>query len=298
MRCTNPIILTKNVDRKKYPDGLEVPCGKCFLCRITQRKEWSMRMIHELTDWQRASFITLTYENEKLPPNASLNKKHLQDFFKRVRYYLAKQDRNIKYFACGEYGSQTERPHYHAIMFGLGLEPEDKKVVMVNWPFCDWDQPTIKSKSFGIAEPHSIGYVAQYIDKKLTGDLAEEEYQLKGREPIFSLKSNGIGKNYVLRNRDHIINQERITVNGVVQSFPRYYLKLLELEDSDFRKLNAIEKSIKEVKRYTGETKEFIEFYKTASSDDIKKFCDGQRLRRRQKALTLLAKHDMYEKKL
>ena len=51
--------------------------------------------------------------------------------------------------------------------------------------------------SFGTAEPDSIGYVAQYIDKKFTGDLAKQEYDDKGRQPVFKVCSLGIGKVYV-----------------------------------------------------------------------------------------------------
>ena len=79
--------------------------------------------------------------------------------------------KKIRYFACGEYGDRTARPHYHAIVFGLSLSSDDKQMVKDSWPFCDWSNCSIARNSFGMAEPDSISYVAQYIDKNLVAIL-------------------------------------------------------------------------------------------------------------------------------
>ena len=65
---------------------------------------------------------------------------------------------------------------------------------MDNWPYCDWSNPHIRKHSFGLVTPESARYVAGYIHTKLSGDLAEEEYINKNREPVFRLSSQGIGK--------------------------------------------------------------------------------------------------------
>ena len=121
MNCLNPITLF-SVDRAKYPDGLDVPCGKCMACRMTRRKEWSLRMLHELKYHNDASFVTLTYDDNHVPDCQSLVKADLQKFFKRLRKLIA--PRKIRYFACGEYGRRTGRPHYHAILYNSGLSQE------------------------------------------------------------------------------------------------------------------------------------------------------------------------------
>lgn len=77
MRCEKPIRLIKNLDTAKYPEGLEVACGKCIQCRIKRRSEWSMRMMLELGYWERSSFITFTYDDDHIPKNASLEKEEL-----------------------------------------------------------------------------------------------------------------------------------------------------------------------------------------------------------------------------
>lgn len=266
MQCLNPVRITKNLDPKEYPDGLSVPCGQCRACRISKRREWSMRMLHESSCHDDAIFVTLTYDDNHLPPYASLQKRELQKFFKRLRRDLP-DHRKIKYFACGEYGPQTERPHYHMIIFGLSLKTEDKVLVMDNWPFCDWNNPYIVKKSFGLAEPKSIQYVAQYIDDKLNGDLGKEFYENKGREPVFKVMSLGIGKQFALKNADQIREQKHLTVNGIPMSIPRYYVDLLDISRDELQEF-AKENSIKKMYDLTG--------MELTPDDAFKKFTAGE----------------------
>lgn len=63
MQCESPVRITKNLNPSEFPDGLLVPCGKCLLCKIHKRKEWSMRMLHELSYYDDSIFITLTYND-------------------------------------------------------------------------------------------------------------------------------------------------------------------------------------------------------------------------------------------
>lgn len=75
MRCTNQITITKGLNRAEYPHGLQVPCGKCIACRIHKRQEWTLRLMHELTNWENSVFVTFTYSPETIPPHNSLKKK-------------------------------------------------------------------------------------------------------------------------------------------------------------------------------------------------------------------------------
>ena len=67
MYCIQPITIQVPVKGFKAFQDLEVPCGKCIGCRIAKRKEWSLRMLHELTYHPQSSFITLTYDDYNLP---------------------------------------------------------------------------------------------------------------------------------------------------------------------------------------------------------------------------------------
>lgn len=223
MLCVKPIRI--NIKYKsdrpswRFPDGLEVPCGRCVACRIQRRNEWALRLEHELEYWNKSMFITLTYNDDHLPDKGSLKKKDLQNFFKRLR---KNSQRKIKYFASGEYGDTTLRPHYHAIIFGLDLN--DKQLICDNWTYCDWDNKDIYNKSFGLAEPDSITYVCKYVDKVESGDF-EAIFKACGIEPPFKISSQGIGLQYMVDNINNIINQGYLRYKNTKKSIPRYYLK-------------------------------------------------------------------------
>lgn len=295
MQCTKPINLTKNVDRIKYPDGLKVPCGKCLQCRIQKRKEWAMRCLHELDNHYESVFVTLTYDDKHLPKNGSLQKKELQKFFKRLRQWVWPY--KIRYFACGEYGDEKERPHYHAIIYGIGLKEEQKAIIKRCWPFCDWTVQKIADSSFGCAEPDSIRYVAQYIDKKLSGEEAKKEYTDKGREPVFKVQSLGIGRCYVEKNKDQLERNESITMFGVKQTMPRYYLNLTEI-DKEALSEKAVQKEMDIVKELTGRELTEIELYKSSSAKDFKEYHEKLLRMSEQREKNAKAKIDMKKKSL
>lgn len=98
-------------------------CHMCNQCQIDYRISWGLRGQLENQMHQHSQFVTLTYDNEHLPQGANLYPKHHQDFFKRVRNYEKRHGnkQTIRYMLCGEYGRETSRPHYHAIIFGLEL---------------------------------------------------------------------------------------------------------------------------------------------------------------------------------
>ena len=90
-----------------------------------------MRVVHESYYWDSCIFLTLTYDDDHLPPNGSLVKSDLQKFFKRLRKNSGKK---MAYFACGEYGEQTARCHYHVILFGLDfLSKSDRDMIKLCW---------------------------------------------------------------------------------------------------------------------------------------------------------------------
>lgn len=146
---------------------LDLPCGKCIGCREAKAKAWALRCRLELQEHESAAFSTLTYNNEKLPD--TLQKRHLQLFLKRLRkrFNGRKTNRDVRFFACGEYGEQTQRPHYHAILFGAS--EKDNQAIQAAWSYGHADVRN--------ATAASINYVAGYTAKKYTKleDIAEEQ---------------------------------------------------------------------------------------------------------------------------
>nr|QJB18791.1 MAG: replication initiator protein [Microvirus sp.] len=294
MQCTNPILLF-HLPRSEYPDGLTVPCGKCLHCRISKRKEWTFRMLHELQSWDHAIFITLTYDDQHIPDYNSLIKKDLQNFFKRLRKNLG--ERKIKYFACGEYGTTTDRPHYHAIIYGMSLLPGDKNIIMSTWKNCDWQNRSIKKNSFGLAEQHSIEYVAGYIHSKLTGELADQEYKQQNREPVFRILSLGIGLKYALENKEKILKDKCLKQKGKELALPRYYLKKLEVDTSEF-KSKAIERDCEETEKLTGIYVQNIDLYKSGNEKDVRMLVQNMNAKNKQKNVNAEAKLKLKQKSL
>lgn len=170
-------------------------------------------MMHERSVHPYAQFVTLTYSSESLPHGGGLVKKDVQDWLKRLRKMYP--PKSIRYFACGEYGSRHNRPHYHAIIYSDDII--DESVYRATWSFGQ-----IKA---GNASMRSCMYVAKYIGKQFSGRLARERYGLKQRP--FALMSKGLGKEWLEKNKDQLVQNLALTVNGKNVAIPRYYRKLL-----------------------------------------------------------------------
>ena len=222
MQCNNPITLVN--PKAVLPDGsdrlITVPCGKCMSCRIARTREWSVRLLHEMDYHADSVFVTLTYSEENLPEFSSLVKADVQKFFKRLRKAIPQK---IKYYVTGEYGDVTFRPHYHAIIFGLGLI--DKDLIEDAW--------NLGFITVGIVCPETLNYVAGYIQKKLYGEMASDLYMM--REHPFALMSKGLGLSYVMENKERLETDLGCTVYGVPQALPRYYVKKLDVDSVALR---------------------------------------------------------------
>ncbi|AXL15637.1 replication initiator protein [Microviridae sp.] len=164
--------------------GASYGCGQCLPCRINKKRMWTGRIVLESMCHSKTAFITLTYAPEFLPDNGSLIPKHLTDFLKRVRYYLEKEGRKMRYFAVGEYGDQTKRPHYHIALFGIDYT--ERELIEKSWKFGIIDM----GRDTGVT-PDSASYIAGYVTKKMTnGDgLAWNGYDPELMLPEFTRMS-------------------------------------------------------------------------------------------------------------
>lgn len=201
MKCISPIFVRKQM--------MHVPCGKCAFCIQKQINSWCIRLRHEMDVSSSAFFLTLTYNDEHLPPDGELSKRDLQLFIKRLR----KRNPGIRYFAVGEYGSNFERPHYHAVIYNL----LDLDLVTASWK--DDNGQDIGFISGSRATPGRIRYMVSYM--ALPQDVSH-------RQPPFRLMSRnpGIGSAYIQKMGEH----HRARSDCVVYDFdcpnamPRYYM--------------------------------------------------------------------------
>lgn len=212
MQCISPILIRKGGQRNF------VPCGKCLFCLATKRADWSFRINQELKQSVTSHFLTLTYDDNTMPYSDSnlhtLAKRDIVLFTKRIR----KDNSNVtpyplRYYTVGEYGTVTNRPHYHSVMFNLSKEISDNITSYWKNGMCH----------VGDVQPASIHYVTKYVINRV-GEYA-------GREPPFALMSRrpGIGANYLDTHRNwHLQNLRNYTqVNGQMARLPRYYKEKL-----------------------------------------------------------------------
>lgn len=177
-----------------------IPCGQCSGCRSDRAHSWSDRLLMEslYQGEDRSWCVTLTYDDDHLPgrDRLVLDRETLQPLYtgvldlddvsawiKRLRSRLNQP--GIRFYAAGEYGDQTRRPHYHVILFAdipdaRSVKPVDGEHITL--PRGRMWSPIVESTwgkgltDCSPAGPAAMSYVAGYVTKKLFGNH-EKVYQ-------------------------------------------------------------------------------------------------------------------------
>lgn len=223
------------IDRKNHvwqvSDIVELPCGHCELCQKVRSRDWIIRIEKAFEAFKQnhrntfSYFITWTYADEFLPlsPTSSmptLDKQTFRKMFNTIKNTEHLTCEDFQYYCVGEYGDLSCRPHYHGIVFTT--KPIDWKHY---WTFGNIE--------IGDVQPESIGYVTRYVDKKLGSYIKKDDYDLLGIEPIFSIMTKGLGKEFILdriekyKDNPALLNSI-IGQNGQKFTLPRYGKKKLE----------------------------------------------------------------------
>lgn len=232
-----PLVFDATKGLSTHP--VTLPCGGCLGCRLDKSREWSIRLLHERASHDLASFVTLTYSDQNLPHNGSLDLRHATLFLKRLRKLHAKHnDNKIRFYMCGEYGDLTHRPHYHAILFGVDFA--DKKKHSNNHQGDTIYRSDTLNNVWGLGHcttgnvtKASCEYVARYTMKKINGKMAEEHYQ--GRKPEFATMSlkPGIGHDFYHKYKTNLLTRDFVTTKGKQAPVPKYYDRLTEKENPE-----------------------------------------------------------------
>lgn len=202
--------------------------------------------MHERQFHDLSCFITLTYDPLHAPLDGSLNKRDFQLFMKRLRKHHAQNNQNakIKFFHCGEYGDRLERPHYHAILFGIDFS--DKKKHSENGRGDTLFRSELLNRLWGLGlcwigqvTNESAGYVARYCLKKVTGQLADEHYkrvntetgEIYNLQPEYITCSNGIGLKFYEMHKDQLYHRDSAILRGKEVPLPKYYDRKLEAQN-------------------------------------------------------------------
>lgn len=238
MPCYKPIEIVR---RSTGQRDLTVACGQCIGCRLERSRQWAIRCMHEAQLHDLNTFITLTVNDdsaEKIFPGGSLTYRPWQLFIKRLRKNTRQK---IRFYMCGEYGEQSERPHYHAALFGYS--PADKIAFKrgING-FVLWRSPQLEQLwpyghvTLGDVNFETAAYIARYVMKKVNGDLQKKHYEkidnetgeIIARTPEFNRMSlkPGIGANWLAKFHTDVYPHGKVVVRGHESKPPRYYDKL------------------------------------------------------------------------
>lgn len=201
-----------------------IPCGQCIGCRLDYSRMWADRCILEAQQYEHNAFLTLTYDDDHLPPLKevvdvntgemflwpSLNFDHLVDFIEKLRDYYKyhydwkyeehevqpgedydrydkKSDKyykvdnpGIRFYACGEYGEESGRPHFHVLAFNMPPLPDMKYWFTNHEHEKIYYSEILRDKiwhkrgiiSIGEVSWNSAAYVARYVVKKQKGNTS------------------------------------------------------------------------------------------------------------------------------
>lgn len=241
---------------KKGSKYIKVPCNKCWACQLKYSAEWATRIMLEAKKYETNFFITLTYDDKHVPiaekteweqydldpkdPHGkkiithqirhndgtwgyTLLPKDMETFLNSLRkHFERKGHTGIKYFYCGEYGTNTARPHYHIILMNCPLNIEEFYDTFVDNNFkAHWKSKEIEEYwnkgMVDIAELEwsAAAYVARYCTKKLNPDQDKRAYLENGKLPEFIRMSKGIGFDYFYEHKDEIYKNDELIMKTI-----------------------------------------------------------------------------------
>lgn len=192
----------------------QVPCGRCVECMKLRINSWYVRIEEELKISKTAHFLTLTYENDKIPVTPfgeiTLDYRDIQLFIKKLR--KRQPETKIRYFCAGEYGEKTERPHYHIIIFNV--------LDVNNFAAC-WTNGFVH---VGTVQSESIFYTLKYSLKRATKWKKRQE---DDRLPEKAICSQKLGISFLTEKMVKYFKDDpsrNVTMLGNIKlPLPRYY---------------------------------------------------------------------------
>ncbi|QCS36208.1 replication initiator protein [Capybara microvirus Cap1_SP_162] len=295
--------------KTKYHRVDKIPCGQCMECRLNKARQWANRIVLEKQDYpeEQVWFLTLTYDDEHVPfgmtvdmetgeeiVNMTLKKEDEVKFMHDLRQYYQRKYNidGIRFYMAGEYGSTTNRPHYHYILYGLPLDQTKLKRISINelgqtlWTHEEiekiWNKGMI---TIGRVTWESACYVARYCTKKITGKDAEWYYKAQGIIPPFTQMSRrpGIGANYLEKNKDAIYTTDSIPIankkTASLVSPPKSFDRIMEKYEPEFME------QLKRERRRRAELNEAAKFKATDLTPTEWRYQNEEKIKARTKSL-------------
>lgn len=220
------IVFRRNEGYSDLP--VSIPCGQCIGCRLQYSRQWAIRCVHEASLYQDNSFVTLTYAPGAIGP--SLVKEHFVNFMKYLRRDFGA---GIRFFHCGEYGTQNLRPHHHVILFNFDFP--DKQFFRISCGHRLYTSSILSTlwphgfSLIGDVSFESSAYVARYIVKKVTGKAQKGHYGPLEPPYLTMSRRPGIGRPWFDQFGDEVYVDDQVPILHHKYRPPKYY-------DSNFEK--------------------------------------------------------------
>lgn len=247
-RPGDPLVFSRSQATSSRAVCMQVPCNNCVGCRLEKSRQWAMRCNDERSLYRDNCFITLSLNPESLKVHGdSLDHSYFQKFMKRLRKFVG-TDHMVRFFMCGEYGSENGRPHYHALLFNVDFKDrvllkrsESGELIYRSaileklWPY---GYSSVADVTFG-----SAAYVARYHLKKVgnvvsdnhyvhpkTGEMLKPEYIRMSRGSA-SRGTGGIARGWFDKWSSDVYPRDVRVINGVDTLPAKFYDSLYEKAD-------------------------------------------------------------------
>lgn len=278
MSCCRPIHVDSV--RNLYGELVPVPCRHCLSCRVDNIKSWEYRCKYEYIS-KPSAFVTLTYDDyhlrfqnegtlratfSKLPDSTgvgfcdfalrsgfspTLDRAEFTSYIDSVRHKIKRLpdgfchsnriDKDFKYIACGEYGDQFGRPHYHVIFFGLDFS------VCARFFKSSWIAGKVKVLPVLAG---GIRYVLKYFEKNQSKEFDDKNYFDYGLEPPFMSFSKGLGAGWFEANKESIAKYGMIKSGARWLPVPSYFARKYYRYNDDllYNRYKYLDKSKEDLK--------------------------------------------------
>lgn len=268
MACDAPLAIKF---KQPVPDGkggwlyyFPGDCGRCLPCLKKRKAQWSYRIENEMKHAITAYFVTLTYNDDNLPPGNMVVKEHHKTFIELLKLYESwpemstREDYSyeeyirassrigeysddytydsypLRYYGVVEFGGTTGRVHWHYLLFNVLDKRNIEKA---------WQAGMIQIDPCNI---NTIDYVLKYMIKDRENDLQEEK-----RERSFM--SKGIGMQGITQEFIDSIsepeNNQVINSRGFKVALPRIFRKNFMEKSQLEAKAKAINEAVAKQKK-------------------------------------------------
>ena len=200
---------------------------------------------YEPIDTDKLYYLTTSSEWHRTPLKSDIQK-FLKNLRRQQTYWSEKDgfpDTQIRYYIVSEYGeNNTERPHYHAVLFGVHPIVKDKMTMQKKI----WNKGIVTAKPLQTQNSAGFMYLTKYLFKQRQLDIyPTKPFHLMSQKPYLGKRFETYAKNYLWTNRT--LQLEENPHRELSEPIPQIYKeKIPELQRTIFRNNDILKYQEKE----------------------------------------------------